>query len=139
MGSDLEGNLGPEGDLHDGGWSDGRRVGGGGTESRGEGLVGASRSGTWRVDGDGWNLGNGREGGGVEGGDGDGEEGGDASGSRLRSGWWGEESGRNRADERTTPAGSASSLPTLFSDGAESRDLNVTIFINRHLGKLLSE
>ena len=53
MGSDLEGDLGPDGDLHDGGWSDGRRVCGGGTELREERLVGAGGGGIGRVDGDG--------------------------------------------------------------------------------------
>jgi len=139
VGSDLEGDFGPDGDLHDGGWSDGRRVCGGGTESRGEGLVGAGGSGIGRVDGDGWNLGNRREGGGVEGGDGDGGEGGDSSGSWLTSGWRGEETVGNRAKERTTPAGSASSLPTFFSNGAESRDVDITILVDGHLGKLHSE
>lgn len=142
--SDLEGNLGPEGDLHDGGGSDGRRVGGGSTESRGERIDGAGGGRIRRVDGDGRNLWDRREGGGVEGGDGHGGGGGDPSGSWLLSRRWREESGRNRAElcaikDRATPAGGAPSFPTFFSDGAESRDVDVAILIDGHLGELLSE
>ena len=83
--SDLEGNLGPEGDLHDGREPEGRRVGGDGGESRGERVRRPGGSGIRGVDGDSGKLENGREGG-VESGDGDGGKGGDSSGSWLRSG-----------------------------------------------------
>ena len=69
MGSNLESDLGPEGDLHDGRGPNGRRVGRGGVESRGERLSSWCRSGVRRVDGDSGDLGNGRESGGAESGD----------------------------------------------------------------------
>ena len=37
------------------------------------------------------------------------------------------------------PAGRASSLPTFFSDGAEGGDVDVAIFVNRHLCELFGE
>ena len=143
VGSDLERNLGPEGDLHDRRGSDGRRVGGSGGKSRGERLGRLGGSGIWRVDGDSGNLGNGREGG-VEGRDGHGGKGGDSSGSQLTSKRWGEESGGTRAElgtieDGTAPAGRAPSLPTCFSDGAESGDVNDTILIDGHLCELVRE
>ena len=136
VGSDLEGNL------HDRRRSDGRRVGRGGGKSGGERLGRLSGSGIRRVDGDGGNLGNGREG--VEGRDGHGGKGGDSSCSQLTSKRWGKESGGTRAElgtieDGTAPAGRAPSLPTCFSDGAESGDGNVTILTDGHLCELLRE
>lgn len=144
MRSNFESDLGPEGDLHDGRGPNGRRVGGGGVESRGERLSSRSWSGVRRVDGNGGNLWNGRESGGAERGDGHGGHGGDASGSGLTSRRWREEAGGSRteldaAKDRAAPARGAPGLPTFFSDGAESEDVNVTILINRHLRELLSE
>jgi len=144
VGSNLESNLGPEGDLHDGRGPNGRRVGGGGVESSGERLGSGSGSRVRRVDGDGGNLGNGRESGGSESGDGHGGHGGDASGSGLTSRRWRKETGGSRteldaAKDRTAPARRAPGLPTFLSDGAESGDVNVAVFIDRHLRELLRE
>ena len=144
MGSDLESNLGPEGHFHDGGWLGGRGVGGGGAESGGENLYITSGSGFWRVDGDSGNLGNWRESGGVEGRDRHGGHGGDAGCSWQLGRRWGEEIGESRAElcaiqERAAPAGGAPSLPTFFSGGAESGDVDVTILINGHFGQLFGE
>ena len=61
MRSDLEGNLGPGGDLHDGRGPGRRRVGGGSGESRGERVCRLGGSGIRRVDGDSRKLGNRRE------------------------------------------------------------------------------
>ena len=137
VGSDLEGNLGPEGDPHDGRRSDGRRVAGGGGESGGERLEGVGGSGIWRVDGDGGNLGKGREGGGVE--SGDGGHGGDPSSRWLMRRRWGEETELCTIEDRAAPAGRAPSLPTFFSDGAEGGNVDVAIFVNGHLGELFGE
>ena len=142
VGSNLEGDPGSEGDLHDGRGSDWRRVGWGGGESRGERLGGSGGSGIGRVDGDCGNLGNRTEG--VEGGDGDGGEGGDSSSSWSTSRRWREETGVTRAvvdtiEDGTAPAGRAPSLPVFFSDEAESRDVNVGILVDGHLGELPSE
>jgi len=141
--SDLESNPGAEGDLHDGGGSDGRRVGGCGTKSRGERLGRTSGSGFRGVDGNSWKLGNGRESGGVEGGEGHRRHGGDASSSRLMSRWWREACGGKgescAIQDRAGPARRASGLPTFFSDGAKSGDVDVTIVVNGHLCELLSK
>ena len=99
-------------------------------------------SGFGGVNGDGRNLGNRREGGGVEGGHGG--HGGDSGCSWLTSGWWGKESGGSRAKlcafkHRAAPAGRTSSLPAFLSNGVESVDIDVTILVNRHFSKLLRE
>ena len=57
MRSDLEGNLGPEGDLHDGRGPGGRWVGGSSGESRGKRVCRLGGSGIWRVDSDSRKLG----------------------------------------------------------------------------------
>jgi hypothetical protein len=144
VGSDLEGNLGSEGDFHDGGGPGGRRVGGSGAKPGGERVGSVGGSGVRRVDGDGRNLGDGREGRGVEGGDRHGRHRGDASCSWLTGRWWREEAVGGRCElstikDRTAPAGRAPGLPTFFSDGAESGDVDITILINGHLQELLGE
>jgi hypothetical protein len=144
VGSDLECDSGPDGNLCDGGWTDWRRVSGCGAEPRRERVDEEAGSGFRRVDGDGGKLRNWRERGGVEGGDGHWGHGGDSSSSWLTGGRGRKEGGWNRAKlcgfkHRTAPAGRTASLPALLSDGAESGDVDITIVINRHLSELLRE
>jgi len=144
VGSNLESNPGPERDLHDRRGPNGRRVGGGGIESRGERLGSRGRGGIRRVDGNGGDLWNRRESGGAESGEGHGRHGGDASGSWLTSRGRREETGGRRteldvSEDRAAPARRAPGFPTLFSDGAENGDVNVTVLIDGHLRELLGE
>jgi len=87
VGSNLEGDLGPEGDSHDRGGLGRRRAGWGGAEPRGERLGGRSGSKIRRVDGDSGNIRNGRESGRAESRGGRRGYGGDTSRSRPTSGW----------------------------------------------------
>lgn len=144
VGSNFEGNPGREGDLRDGRGSNGRRICGSSAKLRGESLGKGDASGIGGVDGDFGSLWNGREGGGTEGGNGQRGHRGSSSGSWLTSGSRREETVGTRAKvwgigDESGPAGSTLSLPALFSDEAESGDVDVAILIEGHLRKLFGE
>jgi len=144
VGSNLEGNPGPEGDLHDGGGAGRKRVGWSGAESRRESLDGRNRCVIRRLDGDGGNIRDGGEVGRAESGGRRGGHAGGTSSSGSMSRRWRKETGGSNSEldiveNRAAPAIRASGLPTSFSDGAKSGDINVTILIDGHLRELISE